>query len=306
MNARAAVILGLKVIALTLVLLICFAVASAVTGPQGEARQTTPEQAGTALAALLVVCFLDTAILTYAILHSRWSGWRLVATVFFVFYGVMTIMSQIESAVFVTRLPPGVLPRLFLMGAFVAAPFSPLVVLLLGKWRQDIADGEQNRRLVMPANEWAWKLAAIAAAYVVLYFTFGYFIAWKNPAVQAYYSGTDPGNFLAHMSIVLRDTPWLLPFQVLRALMWTALALPVIRMMKGGWWEAGLAVGLLFAALMNAQLLLPNPYMPEAVRMAHLVETASSNFIFGWLVGWLLNRHHTSLGDLLRWSEEAV
>jgi hypothetical protein len=28
--------------------------------------------------------------------------------------------------------------------------------------------------------------------------------------------------------------------------------------------------------------------MPEAVRIAHLVETASSNFIFGLLVGGLL------------------
>jgi hypothetical protein len=48
------------------------------------------------------------------------------------------------------------------------------------------------------------------------------------------------------------------------------------------------AVGLLFAVLVNAQLLLPNPYMPDAVRMAHLIETASSTFIFGLLVGWLL------------------
>jgi hypothetical protein len=28
--------------------------------------------------------------------------------------------------------------------------------------------------------------------------------------------------------------------------------------------------------------------MPESVRMAHLAETASSNFLFGALVGWLL------------------
>jgi len=40
--------------------------------------------------------------------------------------------------------------------------------------------------------------------------------------------------------------------------------------------------------VMNAQLLLPNPFMPEPVRMAHLVETASSNLIFGVFVGWLL------------------
>jgi len=82
-----------------------------------------------------------------------------------------------------------------------------------------------------------------------------------------------------------------------------ALALPVIRMMKGHWWEAGLAVGLLFAVLMNSQLLLPNPYMPEAVRLTHLAETASSNFIFGWLIVLLLNRHHSSLRELFKLSE---
>jgi hypothetical protein len=40
--------------------------------------------------------------------------------------------------------------------------------------------------------------------------------------------------------------------------------------------------------VMNSLLLLPNPYMPHEVRMAHLVETASSNFIFGVFIGWLL------------------
>lgn len=62
--------------------------------------------------------------------------------------------------------------------------------------------------------------------------------------------------------------------------------------MKGRWQETALALGLLFAVLMNTQLLLPNPYMPETVRMTHLIETASSNFFFGLLVGWLLTQHH--------------
>ena len=44
---------------------------------------------------------------------------------------------------------------------------------------------------------------------------------------------------------------------------------------------------------MTALLLLPNPYMPEPVRMAHLAETASSNFIFGLLVGCLLTERFT-------------
>jgi hypothetical protein len=252
------------------------------------------------LMALLAVCFLDTLVLTYIILRSRWAGWRLMATVFFVFYGVMTFISQIESAVF-HILPLGVLPRLFLMGVLVAAPFSPLAVLILGKGKADTATvNEPNSRLQMPIKEWAWKLAAIAIIYMILYSTFGYFIAWKNPALQAYYGGIDEGSFFAHMKAVFTSAPWLEPFQALRGILWALLALPVIRMTKGRWQETAIAVGLLFAVLMNSQLLLPTPLMPEAVRMTHLVETASSNFIFGYLIVWMLHRHHSSLSDFFR------
>ncbi len=252
------------------------------------------------LLALLTVCFLDTLVLTYVILRSRWAGWRLMATVFFVFYGVMTFIAQIESVVF-DILPAGVLPRLFLLGILVTAPFSLLAVILLGKGKATPVDShEPNDRLRMPAVEWIWKLAVIAVAYMILYSTFGYFIAWKNPAVQAYYGGIDEGSFLAHMQVVFSTAPWLEPFQALRALLWVVLALPVIRMMKGHWQEAAFAVGLIFAVLMNSQLLLPTPLMPEAVRMTHLVETASYNFIFGYLIVWLLHRHHASISDLFR------
>jgi len=279
-----------KVIALTIILFICFAVAGGVIGQQDNPQ--TPEHAGATAVALLAVCFLNTIVLTHIILRSRWAGLRLIATVFFVFYGVMTFMSQIEAAVFITRLPSGMVPRLFLAGALIAAPFSVLAVLILGKRKADVTNTEPNSRLIMPTREWAWKLTVIALAYLILYFTFGYFIAWQNPAVREYYGGIDAGGFFAHMNTVLANTSWLIPFQVLRAMLWVAIALPIIRMMKGRWHETALALGLLFAVLMNAQLLLPNPYMPEAVRTAHLIETASSNFLFGLLVGWLLAQHH--------------
>lgn len=252
------------------------------------------------LMALLAVCFLDTLVLTYIILRSRWTGWRLIATVFYVFYGVITFIAQIESLVF-HILPPDVLPRPFLMGVLIAAPFSLLAVPILGKGKADkAAVNEPNSRLQMPIKEWAWKLAAIAIIYMILYSTFSYFIAWKNPAVQAYYGGIDEGSFFAHMKVAFTSAPWLEPFQALRGILWALLALPVVRMMKGRWQEAAIAVGLLFAVLMNSQLLLPTPLMPEAVRMTHLVETASYNFIFGYFIVWLLHRHHSSLSDLFR------
>ena len=282
---KTAAFVVLRVIALTIILFICFAVAAGVVGLAGNSQTSV----GGPLP-LIVVCLLETAVLAYLILRSSWNGWRLAATVLFVFYGVTTFMPQIESAVFLTRLPPGTLPRLFLMGALIAAPFSALAVLILGKRKAEIVDAERNSRLVIPPSEWAWKLVVIAVAYLILYFTFGYFVAWRNPAVREYYGGSDEGGFAGQIGRVLRNTPWLIPFQIVRAMCWVALALPVIRMLKGQRTETALAIGLLFSVVMNAGLLLPNPYMPEPVRMAHLVETGSSNFLFGVFIGWLLTK----------------
>jgi hypothetical protein len=273
-------------------LFLCFAVASGVVG--FDNAQAGPPDSSAAIK-LVAVCFLESAMMANLILRSRSSGWRLILAAMFVFYGVTTFMPQIESAVFLTRLPPGTLPRLFLMGALIGIPFSLLAVLILGKVRRGNPDAEPNARLKMPAVEWGWKLAVIAVAYVILYFTFGYFIAWQNPALREYYAGVDNG-FVSQMGTVLRDTPWLVPFQILRALCWVAIAVPVVKMLKGGWLESALTVALLFSVLMNAQLLLPNPYMPDTVRMSHLVETASSNFLFGMLVGWLLLQRQASPG----------
>jgi len=285
---KGGVLVAIRVIALTVVLFLCFALAAALVRLPGSSPAS--DQAGGAALPLLAVCFLQAAVMSYLILRSRWTGWPLAAAVSVVFYGVMTLMPQSDSVVFLTRLPAGTLPKLFFMGALIAAPFSVLAVVILGKRKGESATVQQDPRQRMPASEWIWKVAVITLAYVCLYFTFGYYIAWRNPAVPTYYGGIDEATFWAHMGTVMRTTPWLIPFQVLRALCWATLALLVIRLLKRDRLETALLIGLLFA-VMTAPLLLPNPYMPDAVRMAHLVETASSNFIFGTFIGWLLTPH---------------
>jgi hypothetical protein len=298
---KATLQLAIRLVALTILYFVCFAaVSGALLSP--AAQQSDRGQAGAALAALLAVSILNTAVLAYVIIRSRWAGWKLIITIFFVFYGVTTVLPQIETAFFLTRLPPGMLPRLFLAGAIIAAIFSPLAVLILGKRRpgggkdgaKEGAKDESHMRLNMPFGEWVGKLCLIVIAYVVIYFTFGYFIAWKSPAVRAYYGGGDPGSLLTQMSSVIRETPFLIPLQAVRAILWAAIAVPVIRMMKGQWWEAGLAVALLFGVVATCLLLLPNPLMPRVVRMVHLLETATSNFLFGWLVVLVLCWHRRS------------
>jgi len=273
-------LLLIRLIALAIIYFICFAIVSGALF-SAPARPQSAEAANAALALFIVSC-VNAVILAYLILRSRWAGWKLVAAVFLVFFGVATFMPQIETAYFVT-LPPGMLPRIFLMGAIVAAIFSPLAVLILGKRKQH--NGEANStRLQMGLNEWAWKAGVIMVLYVIIYFTFGYFIAWQSAAVRAYYGGADPGSFFAQMSTVPRETPWLLPLQAVRGLLWMALGVLLVGMLKGGWWETALTVAVLFSFLMSSQLLIPNEFMPREVRMAHLVETLTSDFLFGFLL----------------------
>jgi len=201
---------------------------------------------------------------------------------------VTTLLTQIETVVFLQYfeniVPVEETPRLFLNGAILAAIFSPLAVLAHGKMRRVEEIQEPNRRLVMPWTVWIWRLALIAVIYVFIYILFGMFVA-KPLAGEAF------DEYYANLQL----PPWILPFQMVRALIWTAIALPVIRMMKGRWWEARLAVALLFSVLMGSLLLIPTEFMPKAIRLAHLVEVTSSNFLFGWIVVSLLTpRHHAT------------
>ena len=255
-----------------------------------------------ATSGLLIIALADLLVIAALILTSRWGGWKLVVSLALAYYGAVTFLMQIETWYFLSSITvgPQLLPRLFLMGIPTAFLFIPLAVWVLGKGHA-IAETWPNPALVMPLQQWIWKLAAIAVVYLVLYWGAGYFIAWQNPELRAFYG--QPGEalpFFTHTANTLRHDPMLFPLQILRALLWVLCALPVIRGSRVNPWWTALLVGLLFSVPQNLGHILANPLLPVAsVRLSHMIETASSTFIFGTLVVWLLHREHHSFGDLI-------
>jgi hypothetical protein len=284
---KSTIAFALRLLLLIVIYFVIFSGVSAALLP-GPSTAPTPEEAAAIFLALLVISVLNSSVVAYMLVRSRWTGLKLIVTLWWLLFGVTTLMSQIETFVFIRNLPPGFLSRLVLTGAVFSAIFSTLAVIVFGKLRSKDNEGTSQWWTQLSVNDWIVRLAIISVAYVIIYFTFGYFIAWQNPALVAYYGGSNSGGFLDQMLRVIRKTPWLPLLQVGRALLWTALAIPVIRLMKGRWWEAGLAVALFFSVVMNTQLLLPNPLMPATVRMSHLIETATSNFLFAWIIVWAL------------------
>jgi hypothetical protein len=314
MSIKKALGFVLKTALIAIIMLIAMIVATELALPAETMEAASQEQAGNVVLLLLIINVVNALLFGLVVTQSRWHGWPLLLGLTFAFYGVQTLIGQIEAIVFLTplgeRFGAGSVPTLtmpmdfitsqFIIGAAQAVVAAPLAVLLFGKIK---ADEERSTFALFPQirlPQWLLKLGAVIILYELLYFGFGYFVAWKNPAVTAFYQGADPGSFLAQMRNVVAETPTLIPFQAFRALLWVAFSLPVISMLRHKPWVGALATGLFLSLPMNIPHIVPNPFMPADVRMAHFIETASSNFIFGVLMFWLLHRSHRSLANFLR------
>jgi hypothetical protein len=250
------------------------------------------------MTALLIVCLCNVLVLLATIHSSRWHGWKLVLGMSFAWYIVVTLVTQLEAWYFLlgVTVSPQLMSRLFLQGIPIAFIFIPIAVLVMGRLRPESGRLDPPVAAPMNVSAWVWRLGVICIAYLVLYFTAGYFIAWQNPDVRAFYGA--PGealSFFQQMTLNVTGDPWLTPYQVLRALLWTAGAYPVIRGSRLSRWQRALVVGLLMSVPQNIGHILSNPLLPIAsVRMSHLIETASSTLVFGGLVTWLLYPRYIS------------
>jgi hypothetical protein len=274
--------------------LVCFVIGSmAVAGVMPRSATSEPGLVSTT-SGLLIIALVNLLVVASVVLTSRWSGWTLAVRLALAYYGAVTVLPQIETWYFLASITVDrqLLPRLFVMGIPTAFVFVPLAVWILGKWRAT-TQASSHPASVMPARAWIWKLAALAATYLVLYWGAGYFIAWQNPELRSFYG--QPGNalpFFTHTAKTLRDDPMLFPWQMLRGLLWVLCALPILRGSRVGPWWTALLVGLLFSAPQNVVQILANPLMPVAsVRLSHMIETASSTFLFGVLVVCVLQRN---------------
>ncbi len=292
---KAAAVFALRVLVLTLVLIIVFIIATNVVGmapaPSASAQpaSTSTDQAQLAaslLGPLLVYTFLVSLVTAWIIQNSRWRGLKLIAALTFTFYGLMTVITQIETIVYLrAKMPPGLIKSLFVMGIIVAVLFVPLAVLIMGKIR---GPEQLHAERALTLKSKAARFAILAIVYVVLYYLFGYYVAWQNPELRLYYSGTtELKSFYQQMRSTMTATPWMLPFQFARGLLWVLFAYPVVRMLNTRRIETAAIIAALFGVGSFA-LFIPNPLMPASVAHSHFWETLCSDLLLGAVVGWML------------------
>jgi hypothetical protein len=220
----------------------------------------------------LIGTVLTVVALAFPVLRSTLRGWRLFGAVFALVVGLNVVLINIEAAVFLT-MPTEQVVRGVLVGMVRAALLALLMALTFGREprpeRQTPAKGP-----VLTSRSWLSRIGLSSVCYFVLYFVAGMTI---YPFVKPFYDTQD-------MSI----GAGIVPLQLVRGALYLAFALPLLRTVVATRRQLRYFAAVLFPLLAGvADLLAPNPIMPDWIRPFHIVEIGWSNFAYGWLVAHL-------------------
>jgi hypothetical protein len=319
MSAKEILAVGIKTIVVAIGLTIIFMIAAVVSGigrhppaaavtpsanstqreavtppaiaaqPSTAGKATPSRQPANALLWLFVASLVQVVVISYLVLQAKWGGWRLVGALFLLVLNTW-VQAALESLPYLqARVSPQFSAQALVTGLVTAALFAPFAVWVLGGSRR-APRTEQAATSHRSFGRWTGALAATTVIFVVLYYLCGYYIAWQNPELRQYYAGsTAIRSFWGQMTSIWTSTPWMFAFQAGRGLLFVAMTLPVVRMLRGGALRVAFGTALMYAIWDgSAGLIIPNPIFPPSVAHSHMIELAVWGLLFGAFVGWLM------------------
>ena len=242
---------------------------------------------------IFITAFLQTLIVTWYANRTQLSGKKLGFVVFVVIFGVQFFMSQIETLYFLGSIQ---MPLQLIFGQILAGVGVGLLAALLSaryKNKLDKLQGSTEDGFnTLPRNVVIRRFTILAFVYTLIYYLFGYFVAWQFPALREYYSGsTEIIPFIPHMQGQFTGEPQLMLFQFFRGYLWAGIAyMAAMNLPNAKHWERILIVGLVMSIGLAFPILVPQPYMPAPVRLGHFPELLSSNFVFGVIAAWIFTK----------------
>jgi len=264
----------LKVVALT-VLYIALLSVNYSTITLSNAATKTPIQ-------LILVAFIDTLLLSYFALRSRWKGWKEWGAVFVILYGMVYVLTAAETFYLGSILSASMALALLVNGAITSVIFAGALAWVFGG--KGMQGGMSSTRLKMPGREWAWKIVVSAVVYLLLFFVFGFMV--YMPLGKA----LDPVAYTQEQSIASNASSLVFPIELLRGALWALFAVPAIIALSFGWKKTGVTIGLLMAIpLALFQFLSTTTTI--GLQIAHTAEIVGENMVFGFLLVWVLHVH---------------
>lgn len=286
----------LKFLILVLLVTVVFSVVSALM-PYSPAfkmagRNADPSVILFVLITVAWICFT----IVYIVQHARWPGKKLGLTVTLMLFLVLSFMMQIETMFFghaFKILTTMDIVLIMIANGSIAAAATPLSI----KWfRRTSAHTHSVDGVAFHLSDILGtpglisKLALTGLVYVILYFVFGYFVAWQEADLRVFYTGDDVDHgFLDSLITNFRERPAIYPFQFIRGVLFGLFVLPLVQMFSDRPVTLLVSLVLLFSSV-AISLIIPNVLFPDSVRWAHFREMMSSMTVFAVLVWWIYTR----------------
>jgi hypothetical protein len=229
-------------------------------------------------------------VLVWAGRRSSFKGFGLWGMLVALSFGTQTLMTQIETAYFISAFPllhgNFEIYAIVWRGLLVAGLLSLLVTWMVGGFSRKERSSKTfsiSEKDVVKAGAW------LAAVYIVLYFLFGYIVAWQSQAVRLFYGGPQELNSIVNqLGQTFMNRPEIILFQYFRGELWILCLVPLFAGFSGKRWELVALSALALALLPTAQLAFANPLMPAEVSVMHFWEVSISTGIFGALCAWFI------------------
>ncbi len=274
----------LKFSALLMIYTVLFTVSSALL-PYSEsfkAANVNSDPAALVFMLLSNAWLCSTAV--YIAAKSKASAKKTVLFAILSLFGIGQFMTQIETLFFLDAFP--VLTALdgwliMLSGLIPLLVVVPLAIKFFGtKPSEPFVPRVDVKKLCL-------MLGLAGLLYAVIYFLFGYFVAWQSADLRLFYSGSvNDLGFMGQLANNLNTNPIIYPFQFMRGILFAGFAVPLLFLFDK---KREFILSCLLVYLTTAVvLLIPNILFPDTVRIQHLYEMASSMLVFGMIAGTLL------------------
>ncbi len=228
-----------------------------------------------------------TGTMYFLVDNAKCKGIRLYLSVVGCIFFIQSFMTQIETLFFnnaFVGLGRGDVV-LMMLGEFFAIAITVFLLVIILKRKSN-----ENETEKIDWKSFVGRMLINGLIYMVIYFVFGYFVAWKSEDLRVFYSGsTVDVGFLGQLYSNAVNSFIIYPFQFFRGMLFT---LGIVPLMKISWkHKHDFVIGVCAVFLCTAVgLLVPNFLFPDTVRLRHLVEMVTSMLLFGIITAKLMER----------------
>jgi len=283
----------LKVILLTIIVSFVFSLVSMIVPYSQSFREISSSSAEPLdFIYFLITNFFCCFAIFYVIRNSPLPALKTIFCLSVSLPCIYIVMTQIETLFFAQAFPA--LTKMDILLMVFSNSFSLIVGILIGsklfaRNKESEKEDIGSKRPLL-TKELIVKVLIIGFLYAIIYFLFGYFVAWQFEDLRMFYSGSPyKESFIEKLTSNFNENPFIYLFQFIRGILFASFILPVVYLFR--YKSKALLISTILVYETTAIcLIIPNALFPDSVRWGHFIEMLTSMLLFAFVTWYVYDK----------------